>query len=53
MPKLEGCLFSVAEAAKTDIKWPLHNTNAEGNGKVNICSIILVTQAFVKIKTAK
>ena len=34
MPKLEGCLFSVAEDAKTDMKWPLCATDAGGSGKV-------------------
>ena len=35
-PTLEGCLFSVAKAAKTDMKWPSCATDAEGGGRVYI-----------------
>ena len=51
-PTLESCLFSVARAAKTDMKWPLRSTDAEGGGKVYICNTMLVTQASVIIKSA-
>ena len=51
-PTLESCLFSMAGAAKTDMKWPSHFTDAEGGSKVYICNRTWVTQASVKIKTA-
>ena len=50
MPKLEGCSFFVAVAAKTDMKWPSYTTDDKGSGKVYICNRILVTHASVEIK---
>ena len=37
MPEWEGCLFSVVEAAKTDMKRSTHATDVKGSGKVYIC----------------
>ena len=56
MPKLEGYLFPVAEAAKTDMKRPSLTTGAEGSGKVyirTVCHLMLVTQASSKMKTVQ
>ena len=50
MPKLEGCLFSVAEAAKTNMKRPSRATDAEGSSKEYTCNRILVTQASMNVK---
>ena len=33
MPELEGCSFSMVEAAKSDMKRSLRATDAEGGGK--------------------